>query len=141
MLTCICNSISITTKQNELRRFVRPYVFCHMWEIISMKTYRTRQVKIQNYQVFNWDNLIGVMVLEEGTMLVIRPLVPRDPAMPGNTHWTCQGHKYILCTSNSANVDGGADQALLSIIVKISEDGFWLSRYVHEQCPLTTQLT
>ena len=58
-------------KQNELRRFVRPYVFCHMWEIVSMKAYRTRRVKIRTYQVFDWDNLIGVMVLEEGTMLVI----------------------------------------------------------------------
>ena len=61
--------------------------------------------------------------------------------MPGNAHWTRQGRKYILCTSNGANVDGGADQALLSVVVKISEDGFWLSRYVHEQCPLTTQST
>jgi hypothetical protein len=45
--------------------------------------------------------------------------------MPGNVRWTRQGRKYILCSSNGANVDGGADQALLSIVVKISEDGFW----------------
>jgi hypothetical protein len=48
-----------------------------------------------------------------------------DPAMPGNVRWTRQGRKYILCSSNGANVDGEADQALLSIVVKISEDGFW----------------
>ena len=42
-----------------------------MWEIVSMKAYRTRRVKIRTYQAFDWDNLIGVMVLEEGMMLVI----------------------------------------------------------------------
>ena len=64
-----------------------------------------------------------------------------DPAMPGNIRWTRQGRKYILCTSNGANVDGGADQALLSIIIKSSEDRFWLSRYVCERRPPTTQST
>ena len=55
-----------------------------------------------------------------------------DPALPSNVCWTRQGRKCMLCVTSPDDDEADLNGALLSVVVKISEDGFWLSRYVFE---------
>ena len=55
-----------------------------------------------------------------------------DPALPSNVCWTRQGRKRTLCVTSPDNDEADPNGALLSVVVNISEDGFWLSRYVFE---------
>ena len=55
-----------------------------------------------------------------------------DPALPSNVRWTRPGLKCRLCVTSTDDNEADPNTALLSVVVKISEDGFWLSRYVFE---------